>query len=454
LLKDRVLNLSRRLKPNEFIAKARKIHGDQYDYSKIVYVYANEKVPIICSKHGKFQQSPSKHLAGQGCRKCSFERTGKRCRLSKSDFIKKATSIHGSKYNYDKVYYKNNNTNVIISCPIHGDFQQTPGNHTHKTNPQGCPVCAGRTRWDMSRFLEEAVKTHNGKYDYSKVVFSGLNKKVKILCPLHGEFLQSPAHHISRKQGCPDCAGTKKGTKEKFIQKAQNIHGNKYNYNNVVYKTTHTNVIITCPIHGDFKQTPANHTHRNNPQGCYLCTGRKRWSKNSFVNEATKVHMGEYDYSKIVWRGLKEKVEIICPFHGPFKQLPIVHLKGSGCQRCLSSKGETKIRHILKKKKIGFKEQFSFKNCSNINPLPFDFFIEVNGKKALIEYHGSHHYKPVGFGNKNQKDIAIQYKNVKKRDEIKEKWCLANKLPLLEIPFFDYDNIESLLTDFIKKLLY
>lgn len=445
--------MSRRLKPNEFIAKARKIHGDKYDYSEIVYVYANEKVPIICPNHGKFQQSPSKHLAGQGCRQCSFERTGERCKLSKSSFIKKATSIHGNKYNYDKVHYKNNHTNVIISCPLHGDFDQTPGNHTHKTNPQGCPICGGKTKWDKSRFLEEAAKTHNGKYDYSKVVFGGLNKKVRILCPVHGEFLQSPAHHINRKQGCPDCAGTKKGTKEKFIEKARKIHGNKYIYDKVVYKTTHTNVIITCPIHGDFEQTPANHTHKNNPQGCYLCTGRKKWSRDRFVNEATKVHKGEYDYTNVVWNGLKEKVEIICPFHGLFKQLPVVHLNGSGCQRCLSSKGETTIRRILKKKKVIFEEQFYFEDCLNINPLPFDFLIKVKGKKALIEYHGPHHYEPVGFGNKNQNDIVREFEIVKKRDEIKEKWCVEKNVPLLIIPFSDYDNIEPLLNDFINKLM-
>lgn len=445
--------MSRRLKPNEFITKAREVHGYQYDYSEIVYVYANEKVHIICSKHGVFQQSPSKHLAGQGCRKCSFERTGKRCKLSKSDFIKKATSIHGNKYSYDKVDYKNNYTNIIISCPSHGDFEQTPGNHTYATNQQGCPICAGKTRWDISRFLEEAAKTHNGKYDYSNAIFRGLNNKLKILCPVHGEFLQSPAKHIIRKQGCPDCAGTKKGTKEKFIEKARTIHGNKYNYDKVVYNTTHTKIIITCPIHGDFEQTPANHTHKNNPQGCYLCAGRERWSKDRFVNEATRVHKREYDYSNVLWNGLKEKVEIICPFHGPFRQLPVVHLNGSGCQRCLSSKGETKIRHVLIKQKVVFEEQFSFEDCSSINPLPFDFLIKFDGKKALIEYHGHHHYEPVGFGNKNQDDVTIQFENVKKRDAIKKTWCLKNKLPLLIIPFSNYDDIESLITDLIKKLI-
>jgi hypothetical protein len=445
--------LSRKLKPNEFIVRAQEIHENQYDYSEIVYVYASEKVTIICPKHGKFQQNPSKHLAGQGCRKCGFERTGKRCRLSKSAFVKKATSIHGDKYNYDKVNYKNNSTNVIILCQTHGDFEQTPGNHTHKSSPQGCPLCAGKTRWDINRFLEEAANVHNAKYDYSKVVFNGLNEKVKIQCSLHREFLQSPAHHIYRKQGCPDCAGTKKGTKEKFVKNARNIHGDKYDYNDVIYITTHTKVIIRCPNHGNFEQTPANHTRKTNPQGCYLCTGKKRWSRDEFVNQATQVHMGEYGYANVIWNGSKNKVEIICPFHGPFEQLPSVHLNGSGCQKCLSSKGETKVRHVLKKKQVVFEEQCRFEDCLNVSPLPFDFLLIINGKKAIIEYQGEQHYRAVGFGNKDKNDVAIKFENLKYRDKIKENWCLEKDIPLMVIPFHEYCNVESLISDFIKKLI-
>jgi hypothetical protein len=137
------------LKPNEFIEKAREIHGDQYDYSEISYVYVDEKVPIICPEHGRFQQAPSKHLLGQGCKKCSIEKRAIKQRLSKSKFIKKAIAIHGDRYNYDKVVYNTNHTRVLITCPIHGDFEQTPGNHTHKTNPQGCPVCGGKTQGDF-----------------------------------------------------------------------------------------------------------------------------------------------------------------------------------------------------------------------------------------------------------------------------------------------------------------
>ena len=125
---------------------------------------------------------------------------------------------------------------------------------------------------------------------------------------------------------------------------------------------------------------------------------------------------------------------------------------GSGCQRCRSSKGETKIRQILERNKIVFEEQYRFQDCSNVNTLPFDFLIKVNDKKALIEYHGQHHYEPVGFGAKDKTQIDAQFESVKARDQVKETWCRENSVPLLIIPFSEYDNIEMLLNSLINKL--
>jgi len=152
--------MSKRLKPFEFIRQAKIIHGGKYDYSEIEYVYSDEKVPIVCPKHGRFLQKPSKHLSGQGCRKCGIERRANLDRLTVNDFVKKASKIHKNKYNYEKVVYKNSKTKVKIICPEHGVFEMTPGNHTHKTKPQGCPVCGGKTKWDFKRFLLEANKIY------------------------------------------------------------------------------------------------------------------------------------------------------------------------------------------------------------------------------------------------------------------------------------------------------
>lgn len=442
--------MSKRLKPFEFIRKAKLIHGEKYDYSEVEYVYADEKIPIICYEHGRFMQNPNKHLSGQGCRKCGINRRADVNRNTKYDFIEKASIVHNNKYNYDEVIYKNNHAKVKIICPEHGIFEMTPGNHTHKTNPQGCPVCGGKTNWNFERFLSEAKNIHGEKYDYSNSVWTGLQNKLKIRCKIHGEFLQTPLHHIKRKQGCPDCSGTKKSTTQKFIEKAKRIHGDKYNYEKVIYTGNHNKVIITCSKHGDFNMTPANHTHKNNPQGCFECSGRTRWTRDSFIRESNKIHDNQYDYSKVSWNGLREKVKIICPYHGSFQQKPLIHLNGSGCKKCISPKGETLVRRILKKHKIDFIEQKTFNDCRDKNLLPFDFFIQIGNKKGIIEFHGEQHYRPINYSSINSKNYA-NYESVKKHDNIKSKYCLKNDIQLLVIPFNE-NYVEEKVLSLIKGI--
>lgn len=121
-----------------FIENAKKIHGDKYDYSKILYKNAKTKIIIICQKHGEFLQKPNNHLSGQGCFKCGVENACKLISSNTEKFIKKSKDIHGDKYYYSKVKYKNDHTKVIIICKKHGEYLQTPNNHLHN---RGCPKC-------------------------------------------------------------------------------------------------------------------------------------------------------------------------------------------------------------------------------------------------------------------------------------------------------------------------
>lgn len=121
-----------------FIGKAKKIHGDRYDYSKTEYVDYNTPLTIICPEHGEFYQKPNSHLQGCGCKKCNYQLINKDRKLTTEEFIKRARDIHGNKYDYSKVEYINNKTKVCIICHEHGEFWQTPGNHI---NGAGCPDC-------------------------------------------------------------------------------------------------------------------------------------------------------------------------------------------------------------------------------------------------------------------------------------------------------------------------
>jgi len=159
-----------KLTTEEFIKKAREVHGDKYDYSKVEFVNSKEKVTIICLEHGEFKQTPQKHLSGQGCIKCHRVSIAKRYSLGTEKFIEKATAIHNGFYDYSMVEYVNSHTHVQIICPIHGAFPQDPASHLRG---HGCPFCADiengkkRRKWTYEKCQEEAKK-YKTKTEFQK----------------------------------------------------------------------------------------------------------------------------------------------------------------------------------------------------------------------------------------------------------------------------------------------
>ena len=197
----------------EFIQKAILVHGEgKYNYSKVVYDKCSVKVTIICHVHGEFNQTPNNQLKGQGCPKC-----GKTGKLTTDEFIKKAILVHGYLYIYSKIEYKRAHSRVIIICPIHGEFEQTPNNHLRG---KGCPKCANNKISNSEEFTTKANKIHNKRYDYSKVEYSNAQSKIIIMCHIHGEFSQTANSHLAG-HGCPKCSGenTRKLNSIKFKDK-------------------------------------------------------------------------------------------------------------------------------------------------------------------------------------------------------------------------------------------
>ena len=213
-------------KINNFVEKAKKIHDNKYDYSKVEYINNRTKVCIICPEHGEFWQVPASHLRGCGCPKCGFNKSINGRTQSREDFVKRAKKIHGDKYDYSKVEYKNAHTKVCIICPKHGEFWQTPINHL---NSHGCNMCGiennTHNRRSVENFVERAKKIHGDKYDYSKVNYVNAHTKICIICPKHGEFWQTPNEHLKNK-GCPIC-------NESHLEKNVRIFFDK---NNVLYE--------------------------------------------------------------------------------------------------------------------------------------------------------------------------------------------------------------------------
>ena len=256
-------------KTEEFIKKAKGIHGDKYNYTKVNYIDCNTKVCIICPEHGEFWQSPRCHLRGRGCSLCS-----KNKKLTTEEFIKRSREIHGDKYDYSKVNYVNNHTKVCIICPEHGEFWQKPISHL---NGHGCVKCytkdcADRFSLTTKEFIKKAKDIHGDKYDYSKVNYVNSYTKVCIICPEHGEFWQDPHTHLSG-YGCKECSKEYRSIIQSrgvdwFIEKARKVHCDKYDYSKVKYVNKDTKVCIICPKHGEFWQSPKSHLEG---YGCSIC---------------------------------------------------------------------------------------------------------------------------------------------------------------------------------------
>ncbi|MCK9445844.1 hypothetical protein M0Q50_03010 [bacterium] len=244
----------------KFLIKAHNKHGNKYDYSLVDYKGSRIKIKIICPEHGIFEMEPANHLRGQCCPICKGVKL-----KTKDEFIKKSKIVHNNKYDYSLVDYKNNKTKVKIICTEHGIFETRPDNHTNSKS--GCPICANNQLYTREKFIEKSTIVHNNKFDYSLVDYFTGHIKVKIICPEHGIFEQKPSSHLLG-MGCPRCFGLNKNTKD-FIKDCMIIHGNKYNYSLVEYINNYTKVKIICPEHGIFEQSPNSHLRGKGCQKCY-----------------------------------------------------------------------------------------------------------------------------------------------------------------------------------------
>lgn len=247
------------LNTQSIIKQFKAIHGSRYNYSKVNYKGANAEVTIICSIHGEFSQTPTNHKKGCGCQKCA-----RKHRPSTDEVIELFKNSHGNKYDYSQVKYKNQRTKVTIVCLAHGPFDQMP--NCHKLG-KGCPECSGSRRHTTNDAIEHFKATHGDRYNYSKVAYTNNRTNVTIICPVHGEFSQTPANH-KQGNGCPKCALKYRPSTEEAIEQFRAVHGSRYDYSKVEYKNNKEKITIICPKHGKFMQTPSNHKCGNKCPKC------------------------------------------------------------------------------------------------------------------------------------------------------------------------------------------
>ena len=255
----------KKLTTEEFINRAKNVHGNTYNYDKVEYDGLNKKVIIGCKIHGDFSQTANNHLQGQGCPSCKGG-----LRDTTESFIRKAKEIHGDTYDYSRVDYINSTTEIIIGCPTHGLVNVKPINHLHYGC--GCPECSQTKKLTTEEFINRAKNVHGDLYSYDKVKYINAHTYIIIHCNrCNCDFTQSPHDHLSG-HGCSKCNGGVRHTQEEFIQKSHEVHGNLYEYDKVNYINCLEPVLIKCQKHGYFLQSPIIHTMGS---GCPVCNASK-----------------------------------------------------------------------------------------------------------------------------------------------------------------------------------
>ena len=297
--------MARKLTQEEFVTKVRERYGGKYGLSKAVYQGGKVKVTVGCKIHGDFEIRPNDLLMGTGCPKCGGTK-----KLTTEEFVRKSNIVHNNFFTYDHCEYKGSGEKVIITCPYHGDFEQKACNHLNGYN---CPKCskegithkitpnqkinASTKKITQEEFIRRATEMYGDVYDFSKSVYVKSCDKVVVTCRKHGDFEITP-NHLFGGRGCPQCGGNKRMTTKDFIRKAHAVHGEKFKYDKTDYRSTHENVVITCPKHGDFEQAPSNHL---SGQGCPICNQSKLESE---IMEFLKSHGMVFEPQKAFeWMG-------------------------------------------------------------------------------------------------------------------------------------------------------
>jgi very-short-patch-repair endonuclease len=348
-------------------------------------------------------------------------------KLTQEEVIKRFKEVHGDKYDYSKVNYINATTKVIIICPEHGEFLQTPTMHKAK---QGCPKCSSTFKYTTKSFFETLYHKYPGylKYDFSKFVYKNMFAKGIVICQTHGEFLRTPNDLLHMHNKCPKCfkdfqkKGLNKKSIHEHIEDFKKVHSNKYEY------LIEDALKIICPKHGEFIQEINSH---KNGHGCPKCSNdlikAPRKLMLDHIKDFKKVHLDKYSYDIDFNNNLKakDKIKIICPEHGEFIQEINSHKNGHGCPKCSESKGERRVREFLESNNIKYSQEVKF-----FENYRFDFYLE--DLNTVIEYDGKQHFEPVKhFGG------LEGFLKTQERDKIKTEYCLENNIRIIRIGYFE-----------------
>jgi len=300
----------------------------------------------------------------------------------------------------------------------------------------------GRRRKTHEQYMIDVIEVHGDRYGLSKVKYTCAGEKIEVICYIHGSFFPLANSFLSG-SGCRKCeAESRRLSLEEFEEKAKEVHGDRYGLSKLIYTGTQEKIEVICRIHGSFFPIAENFLRGH---GCKKCSDDvKKSSTKEFKEKARKEHGDRYGLSKVKYVTAKKKIEVICYIHGSFFPKAGHFLSGTGCPQCNLSKGEEKIRKILKAREIIFEVQKSFEKCKSKCFLFFDFYLP--DYNLLIEYDGKQHFKAIAFFGGEK-----QFKIRQRRDKIKNEFAVKEDIHLLRIPYTEFKNIKKILMETLNK---
>jgi hypothetical protein len=408
-------------------------------------------------------------------------------KLTTEEFIAKARLVHGDKYDYSKFIYNDAHTKSIIICPVHGEFLQKPSNHTHCK--QGCMKC-----WEI---LKKESNLERAKPKFGESVLDkfpqlceewdisnihkpseckcGSNKKILWHCKKCNYKFYATIVDRTRKdsRGCSKCRYTTVARKLSTPKSGESMLDlypelcKEWSKDNKILPQnckphSHRKIWWECSrCNNKWESAIVNRTWKD--AGCSICSFKEMGEKHSQVKDniesLAKIHPKlclewsikndrnpetyyQTSGKTVIWKCKDCSFEWKAKIYSRTKN-------GSGCPKCKKSHGEKRVQSVLDSLKIDYKTQYRILECKNQRPLPFDFALKINNKLVLIEFHGRQHYELGTFHFACTKHFAYRQNN----DGIKEKYCKDNNIPLLIIPYTEYNNIEIILENFIKSLV-
>lgn len=475
-----------KLTQEQYIAKARAKWGDAYDYSESVYLSGLKPITIRCVKHNHyFTVQAGNHICisgkplNGGCPLCAQERiteyrrkkheeTLKKAKQKKKTykprlttqecFLKKAKAMYPA-YDFSKAIYKGREVQIMVSCPVHGDFKIRPrillsGDKGQK--PHGCWKCNNlippyERKPALESFKRSMHELYGDKYTFVWSDFKNRHSQIRFTCKQNGE-QQRSARVLLEGKGCAYCNG--KFYPPYWIKNARAVHGDKYEYDDSRQPRSVSDYIrYKCPVHG--WQESRYECHVQQGCGCALCAGvlnklSPEERKQKWIEQCKKRFPGKYSYRDVVYVNNDTPVKIYCKEHHiTFEVTPDTHSRGAGgCPLCTKSVGEVEIYKWLHGHSVVFETQYKLPNenmfCKR-QYLLADFYLpELN---LIIEMNGEQHYQYVEHFH--TKDWTLEDQQI--RDETLRAYCSEHRINLLEIKYDEIGRIPKILAKAIKK---